>query len=121
MPRSAAPRQTGSEAGVGEPIRVLIADDHALFRRGLEMVLAEEPGIDLVETARVARATSPASRKSSAIPVRAPSLSAILASSTANAMRWPRRRLSVASRRATFAGERESASSSATSRSFLRE
>ena len=26
-----------------EPIRVLIADDHALFRRGLEMVLAEEP------------------------------------------------------------------------------
>src|SRR5450756_195193 len=31
-----------------EPIRVLIADDHALFRRGLEMVLKEEAGIDLV-------------------------------------------------------------------------
>jgi two-component system NarL family response regulator len=31
-----------------EPIRVLIADDHALFRRGLEMVLEEEPDIDLV-------------------------------------------------------------------------
>ena len=30
------------------PIRVLIADDHALFRRGLEMVLKEEPGIELV-------------------------------------------------------------------------
>jgi DNA-binding NarL/FixJ family response regulator len=34
-------------AGV-EPIRVLIADDHALFRRGLEMVLADEPDIDIV-------------------------------------------------------------------------
>ena len=31
-----------------EPIRVLIADDHALFRRGLEMVLDEEQDIDLV-------------------------------------------------------------------------
>src|SRR5579862_8088291 len=31
-----------------EPIRVLIADDHALFRRGLEMVLADEDDIDLV-------------------------------------------------------------------------
>ena len=31
-----------------DPIRVLIVDDHALFRRGLEMVLAEEPDIDLV-------------------------------------------------------------------------
>jgi DNA-binding NarL/FixJ family response regulator len=36
-------------AGVGvAPIRVLIADDHALFRRGLGMVLKEEPGIELV-------------------------------------------------------------------------
>jgi DNA-binding NarL/FixJ family response regulator len=34
--------------GVSDPIRVLIVDDHALFRRGLEMVLAEEPDIDLV-------------------------------------------------------------------------
>jgi two-component system NarL family response regulator len=31
-----------------EPVRVLIADDHALFRRGLEMVLDEEQDIDLV-------------------------------------------------------------------------
>src|SRR5499425_2067006 len=31
-----------------EPIRVLVVDDHALFRRGLEMVLAEEPGIEVV-------------------------------------------------------------------------
>jgi two-component system NarL family response regulator len=31
-----------------EPIRVLIADDHALFRRGLEMVLEEEADIELV-------------------------------------------------------------------------
>lgn len=35
-----------------EPIRVLIADDHALFRRGLEMVLAEDEGIQLVGQAR---------------------------------------------------------------------
>ncbi len=31
-----------------EPIRTLIVDDHALFRRGLEMVLASEPDIELV-------------------------------------------------------------------------
>jgi len=37
----------GARAGA-DPIRVLIADDHALFRRGLEMVLKEEPGIELV-------------------------------------------------------------------------
>jgi len=37
------------DAGRGpEPIRVLIADDHALFRRGLEMVLEEEDDIELV-------------------------------------------------------------------------
>ncbi len=32
----------------GDAIRVLIADDHALFRRGLEMVLQAEPGLELV-------------------------------------------------------------------------
>jgi DNA-binding NarL/FixJ family response regulator len=37
----------GAKAGVA-PIRVLLADDHALFRRGLEMVLKEEAGIELV-------------------------------------------------------------------------
>ncbi len=34
--------------GVPDPIRVLVVDDHALFRRGLEMVLTEEPDIELV-------------------------------------------------------------------------
>ncbi len=31
-----------------EPIRVLIVDDHALFRRGLQMVLEAEPDIEVV-------------------------------------------------------------------------
>ncbi|MDP9417222.1 MAG: response regulator transcription factor [Actinomycetota bacterium] len=31
-----------------EPIRVVVVDDHALFRRGLEMVLAQEEDIDVV-------------------------------------------------------------------------
>jgi DNA-binding NarL/FixJ family response regulator len=35
-------------AGGRDPIRVLIVDDHALFRRGLEMVLDEEDDIELV-------------------------------------------------------------------------
>src|SRR6266516_440987 len=41
---------TASEnfAGNGEKLRVMVVDDHALFRRGLEMVLAQEPDIDLV-------------------------------------------------------------------------
>lgn len=34
--------------GEGEPIRVLVVDDHALFRRGLEMVLQGEPDIEVV-------------------------------------------------------------------------
>ncbi len=34
--------------GAGEAIRVLVVDDHALFRRGLEMVLAQESDIDVV-------------------------------------------------------------------------
>ena len=37
------------EAGRGpEPIRTLIVDDHALFRRGLEIVLVTEPDIEVV-------------------------------------------------------------------------
>lgn len=32
----------------GESIRVVIVDDHALFRRGLELVLSEEPDIKVV-------------------------------------------------------------------------
>jgi DNA-binding NarL/FixJ family response regulator len=41
----------GEARGGTEPIRVLIVDDHALFRRGLIMVLESEPGIDLVAEA----------------------------------------------------------------------
>ncbi len=40
VPPDASPRT--------EPIRTMIVDDHALFRRGLEMVLDEEGDIDLV-------------------------------------------------------------------------
>ncbi|HEY4402320.1 MAG TPA: response regulator transcription factor, partial [Acidimicrobiia bacterium] len=32
----------------GEGIRVVIVDDHALFRRGLDLVLSEEPDIKVV-------------------------------------------------------------------------
>ncbi len=35
----------------GDAIRVIVADDHALFRRGLEMVLESEPDIDVVAEA----------------------------------------------------------------------
>ena len=34
-----------------QPIRVMIVDDHALFRRGLQMVLEAEEGIDVVAEA----------------------------------------------------------------------
>jgi DNA-binding NarL/FixJ family response regulator len=40
--------EDGTGGPGSEPIRVLIADDHALFRRGLEMVLKEEAGLELV-------------------------------------------------------------------------
>jgi DNA-binding NarL/FixJ family response regulator len=40
---------TGSaDSRTRDPIRALIVDDHALFRRGLEMVLAAEDDIELV-------------------------------------------------------------------------
>ena len=42
---SAAPRDSSLHA---EPIRTMIVDDHALFRRGLQMVLDEEEDIELV-------------------------------------------------------------------------
>ena len=41
------PAEPGSLVAA-EPIRTLIVDDHALFRRGLEMVLESEPDIELV-------------------------------------------------------------------------
>jgi ribosomal subunit interface protein len=37
----------GAETG-SEKLRVLVCDDHALFRRGLKMVLDEEPDLELV-------------------------------------------------------------------------
>src|SRR5438477_5533179 len=43
-----------ADAGIpptAEPIRVLIADDHALFRRGLNMVVESEEGIEVVAEA----------------------------------------------------------------------
>jgi DNA-binding NarL/FixJ family response regulator len=35
----------------GEPIRVLLADDHALFRRAVRTVLSDEPDIDVIAEA----------------------------------------------------------------------
>ncbi|HLZ38414.1 MAG TPA: response regulator transcription factor, partial [Mycobacteriales bacterium] len=40
--------QTRIGSPSGDPIRVLVVDDHALFRRGLEMVLEQEPDIEIV-------------------------------------------------------------------------
>jgi DNA-binding NarL/FixJ family response regulator len=45
---SASVTPDGETEPGGDAIRVLIADDHALFRRGLEMVLQGEPGLELV-------------------------------------------------------------------------
>jgi DNA-binding NarL/FixJ family response regulator len=36
------------EDTVTDPIRVLVVDDHALFRQGLQMMLAQEPDIEIV-------------------------------------------------------------------------
>jgi len=38
----------GSALAPGDPIRVLVVDDHVLFRRGLQMVLEQEPDIEVV-------------------------------------------------------------------------
>jgi len=48
MGGSPGPSAAPPEALQAEPIRAMIVDDHALFRRGLEMVLEEEPDIELV-------------------------------------------------------------------------
>src|SRR5947199_5889977 len=37
-----------TDKGSDDRLRVLIVDDHALFRRGLQMVLRQEPDIDVV-------------------------------------------------------------------------
>ncbi|REE98465.1 response regulator [Thermomonospora umbrina] len=49
-PRAGDPATAASDDGAAatDPIRVLIVDDHALFRRGLEMVLAGEDDIEVV-------------------------------------------------------------------------
>ena len=47
----ATPPAGDRPAAAGEPIRVLIADDHALFRRGLNMVLESEVGVEVVAEA----------------------------------------------------------------------
>jgi DNA-binding NarL/FixJ family response regulator len=41
-------RQPPRPRGAGDAIRVLIVDDHALFRRGLEMVLEQEDDVEVV-------------------------------------------------------------------------
>ncbi len=42
------PSTASTEKGTDERLRVLIVDDHALFRRGLQMVLRQEEDIDVV-------------------------------------------------------------------------
>ncbi len=46
MTDATAPGQAGQPSG--DAIRVMICDDHALFRRGLVMVLESEDGIEVV-------------------------------------------------------------------------
>jgi DNA-binding NarL/FixJ family response regulator len=48
QPSADAPATAEQPVPVGDAIRVLIADDHAFFRRGLEVVLQGEQGLDLV-------------------------------------------------------------------------
>ncbi|MDP8956725.1 MAG: response regulator transcription factor [Actinomycetota bacterium] len=40
--------ETPKPASPDQALRILIVDDHALFRRGLQMVLKQEPDIDVV-------------------------------------------------------------------------
>jgi two-component system NarL family response regulator len=50
MEDSVTEQPTAAPTGglVVDPIRVLVVDDHALFRRGLQMVLEQEPDIEVV-------------------------------------------------------------------------
>ncbi len=56
----------GEDGGVEDPIRVVVADDHPVYRDGLAALLGSVPGVEVVGTAAtgreavdVARATSP--------------------------------------------------------------
>lgn len=51
MAASAQADNAAGEERPSEPIRTLIVDDHALFRRGLEIVLVTEPDIQVVDQA----------------------------------------------------------------------
>ena len=59
-------RPAGATAGAGDAIRVLIVDDHALFRRGLEMVLEQEDDVEVV--GRRVTAPRPSRRPRSSCP-----------------------------------------------------
>ncbi|MEO6206281.1 MAG: response regulator transcription factor [Mycobacteriales bacterium] len=49
MTEHITPDQVNIPVGsASDPIRVLVVDDHALFRRGLQMVLEQEPDIEVV-------------------------------------------------------------------------
>lgn len=48
VPTTPVPAPTTTDGLAQEPIRVLVVDDHALFRRGLEIVLAQEEDIQVV-------------------------------------------------------------------------
>src|SRR5205085_7385629 len=41
-------KESATDRSADQSLRVLIVDDHALFRRGLQMVLRQEPDIDVV-------------------------------------------------------------------------
>ncbi|MFF9622792.1 response regulator [Streptomyces griseosporeus] len=51
MPHDTAPPTAGTTAHAGRPIRILLADDHALVRRGVRLILDQEPDLDVVAEA----------------------------------------------------------------------
>ncbi len=53
----------------GEAVRLLVADDHALFREGLKALLSATPGIEMVGEAEPLRVKIPSlwQRRSSPI------------------------------------------------------
>lgn len=51
MPRSACAPRAASFSPVSEPIKIVIADDHAVVRRGLRLLLDAEEGLEVVAEA----------------------------------------------------------------------